>query len=117
MEGIKNNNHPILSRQRRWQIKMVQEGKCAQCGGEKEEERKDKVHCAKCAKHNLEKIKASPSYIAKSYLPAQRERRERLKMQGLCGHCGKRRVVFGKKSCRICLDFFREYQKRYSKRK
>lgn len=43
-----SEEYKSLSRQRLWQIRMVEEGRCPQCGSEREF--KEMVHCVACAK-------------------------------------------------------------------
>lgn len=74
-----------ISRQRLWQIKMQQEGRCQRCGGQKEST--DKVYCQACERKSIET--SMKRYYAR-------------KASGLCPRCGKRKPAKGRVLCGKC---------------
>lgn len=89
----------MTSRQRKWQMKNLDEGKCRQCG--KELSWRSKTHCHSCAdKHNVQ----------------QRAMRARRLKEGKCTLCGKDRGETKTRYCEDCKATARTRKKTWTKR-
>lgn len=80
--------------------RLKSEGRCTCCGKLLEGEDKNYVTCREC---RIEKSKKRQKYEEKRK-QNYKDRKKRLKEQGLCCACGKRKAVDGKTMCETCLE-------------
>lgn len=82
---------------------------------------KDEKRCPVCRAKNAKRMSQKRENVETRLIFNQRcqisnkKRRERLKAQGMCIVCGKRKSAVNKTKCEVCLDKCRQYYHKVNK--
>lgn len=109
LKGYDDTTRRVKSK-REMRYKFREEGRCTECGKIDSYTIAGRAYCFECnEKRNLRR-REQYKKNKEAFLIPTKARRTRLKEEGLCTDCGKRKAEKGNTRCSVCLAKRRNYQ-------
>lgn len=105
-----NDNARRVKNKREMRHRLRNEGRCIECGKVDSYTMNGRCYCFECNEKRNERRREQYKKNKEAFLGPTRERRAKLKEQGICPECGKRKAEKGKVRCSVCLAKHRNYQ-------